>query len=193
MSLRPDLPPGRAPRAVEVTPKGAQRSGAPRRCAVDGASTAVHSKTRATARRRSAGLPPRNVLDYWWGVPPSGHVWGFARFHIDDRERAPIRTTAPEKFPSYVCAAATVENPRAANITARPRFTVLLSNLIDFMFHSPFRNSWEDRGLDHVDCPSSDDLRHFVGFRDGGSGSLVVEVMRRAVGAASDDLRSSGV
>ena len=55
---------------MEVTPKGAQRSGAPRRCAVDGASTAVHSKTRATARRRSAGLPPRNVLDYWWGVPP---------------------------------------------------------------------------------------------------------------------------
>jgi hypothetical protein len=55
---------------VEVTPKGAQRSGAPRRCAVDGTSTALHSKTRATARRRSAGLPPRNVLDYWWGVPP---------------------------------------------------------------------------------------------------------------------------
>ena len=42
-------------------------------------------------------------------------------------------------------------------------------------------------------CPSSDDLRHFVGFREGGSGSLVVEVMQRAVGAASDDLRLSGV
>ena len=25
--------------------------------------------TRATARRRPARLPPRNVLDYWWGVP----------------------------------------------------------------------------------------------------------------------------
>src|SRR5271166_3535064 len=22
------------------------------------------------ARHRPAGLPPRNVLDYWWGVPP---------------------------------------------------------------------------------------------------------------------------
>jgi len=42
-------------------------------------------------------------------------------------------------------------------------------------------------------CPSSDDLRHFVGFREGGSGSLVVEVMLRLVGAASDDLRLSGV
>jgi len=44
-----------------------------------------------------------------------------------------------------------------------------------------------------VGCPSSDDLRHFVGFREGGSGSLVVEVMRPAVDAASDDLRLSGV
>ena len=40
---------------------------------------------------------------------------------------------------------------------------------------------------------SSDDLRHFVGFREGGSGSLVVEVRRRVIGAASDDLRLSGV
>ena len=43
------------------------------------------------------------------------------------------------------------------------------------------------------ECPSSDDLRQFVGFREGGSGSSVVEVMRRVVGAASDDLRLSGV
>src|SRR5208337_3251165 len=42
-SLRPDLPPGRAPRAAEVTPKGAQRSGALRSCAVDAASTALSS------------------------------------------------------------------------------------------------------------------------------------------------------
>src|SRR5271166_4826124 len=42
-------------------------------------------------------------------------------------------------------------------------------------------------------CPSSDDLRQIVGFREGGSGSLVVEIMRRVVGAASDDLRLSGV
>ena len=40
----PTLPPGRAPRAVEVTPKGAPRTGAPRRGAVDGTSTALHSK-----------------------------------------------------------------------------------------------------------------------------------------------------
>ena len=42
-------------------------------------------------------------------------------------------------------------------------------------------------------CPSSADLGHFVGFREGGSGSLGIEVMRRSVGAASDDLRWSGV
>ena len=68
-SLRPNLPPGRAPRAVEVTRKGAQRSGAPRSCAVDGTSTTLHSNTKGQ-HRRSAGLLPRNVLDYWWGVPP---------------------------------------------------------------------------------------------------------------------------
>ncbi len=65
-SLRPDLPPGRARRAVEVTPKGAQRSGAPRLGAVDGTSTALHYKG---PRRRPAGLEPRKALDYWWGVP----------------------------------------------------------------------------------------------------------------------------
>ena len=26
--------------------------------------------TTARARRRPARLPPSNVLDYWWGVPP---------------------------------------------------------------------------------------------------------------------------
>ena len=53
---------------------------------------------------------------------------------------------------------------------------------------------WRER-LDSLlleNCPSSHDLRHFVGFREGGSESLGVEVMRRAVGAASDDLRWSG-
>jgi hypothetical protein len=61
---------------VEVTPKGAQRSGAPRRGAVDGTSTALHSKHKGdSARRRPAGLPPRNVLDYWWGVPPCNELY----------------------------------------------------------------------------------------------------------------------
>jgi hypothetical protein len=45
-SLRPNLPPGRAPRAVEVTRKGAQHSGAPHSCAVDGTSTALPSNPR---------------------------------------------------------------------------------------------------------------------------------------------------
>jgi hypothetical protein len=44
-----------------------------------------------------------------------------------------------------------------------------------------------------VGCPSSDDLRRFACFRKGGSGSSVVEIMRHAVDAASDDLRWSGV
>ena len=44
----------------------------------------------------------------------------------------------------------------------------------------------------YPDCPSSDDLRHIAGFRKGGSGSSVVEVMRRAVDAANDGLRLSG-
>ena len=38
-------------------------------------------------------------------------------------------------------------------------------------------------------CPSSDDLRHIAGFRKGGSGSCVIEIMRHAVDAASDGLR----
>jgi hypothetical protein len=59
----PTCPPGRAPRAVEVTPKGAKRSGAPRAGAVDGTSTALPSEARATTRRRAARLPPRKVLD----------------------------------------------------------------------------------------------------------------------------------
>ena len=41
-------------------------------------------------------------------------------------------------------------------------------------------------------CPSSDDLRHIVGLRKGGSGSSVIEIMRHAGGAASDGLRLSG-
>ena len=41
-------------------------------------------------------------------------------------------------------------------------------------------------------CPSSDDLRHIAGFRKGGSGSSVIEIMRHAVDAASDGLRLSG-
>jgi hypothetical protein len=43
-----------------------------------------------------------------------------------------------------------------------------------------------------VECPSSDDLRHIAGFRKGGSGSSVIEIMRHAVDAASDGLRLSG-
>ena len=35
-------------------------------------------------------------------------------------------------------------------------------------------------------CPSSDDLRHIAGFQKGGSGSSVIEIMRHAVGAASN-------
>jgi hypothetical protein len=42
-------------------------------------------------------------------------------------------------------------------------------------------------------CPTSDDLRHVAGFQKGGSGSSEIEIMRRAVGAASDGLRLSGV
>ena len=42
------------------------------------------------------------------------------------------------------------------------------------------------------DCPSSDDLRHIAGFRKGGSGSSVIEIMRHSVDAASDGLRLSG-
>ena len=42
-------------------------------------------------------------------------------------------------------------------------------------------------------CPSSDDLRQIAGFRKGGSGSSVIEIMRHAVDAASDGLRLSGV
>jgi hypothetical protein len=49
---------------------------------------------------------------------------------------------------------------------------------------------WRDQGK--RDCPSSDDLRSFDGFRKGGSGSSVIEIMRHAGGAASDDLRLSG-
>ena len=41
-------------------------------------------------------------------------------------------------------------------------------------------------------CPSSDDLRHIAGFRKGGFGSSVIEIMRHAVDAASDGLRWSG-
>jgi hypothetical protein len=41
-------------------------------------------------------------------------------------------------------------------------------------------------------CPLSDDLRHTAGFRKGGSGSSVIEIMRHAVDAASDGLRLSG-
>jgi hypothetical protein len=47
------------------------------------------------------------------------------------------------------------------------------------------------RFVEH-DCPSSDDLRHTAGFRKGGSASSVIEIMRHAVGAASDGLRLSG-
>jgi hypothetical protein len=42
-------------------------------------------------------------------------------------------------------------------------------------------------------CPSSGDLRHMAGFRKGGSGSSVVEIMRHAVDVANDDWRWSGV
>jgi hypothetical protein len=42
------------------------------------------------------------------------------------------------------------------------------------------------------DCPSPDDLRHIAGFQKGGSGSSLIEIMRHAVGAASDGLRLSG-
>jgi hypothetical protein len=52
-------------------------------------------------------------------------------------------------------------------------------------------------GEDHLimkeSCPSSDDLRHVAGFQKGGSGSSVIEIARRAVDAASDGLRLSGV
>ena len=41
-------------------------------------------------------------------------------------------------------------------------------------------------------CPSSDELRHVAGLQKGGSGSSVIEIMRHAGGAASDDLRLSG-
>jgi hypothetical protein len=41
-------------------------------------------------------------------------------------------------------------------------------------------------------CPSPDDLRHIAGFQKGGSGSSLIEIMRHAVGAASDGLRLSG-
>jgi hypothetical protein len=41
-------------------------------------------------------------------------------------------------------------------------------------------------------CPSSDDLRHIAGFQKGGFGSSLIEIMRRAVDAASDGLRLSG-
>jgi hypothetical protein len=79
---------------------------------------------------------------------------------------------------------------------------------IEFLINSPGaalgQRKWTAKGTEcsidrhHIpgsctDCPSSDDLRHFVGLREGGSGSLGVEVMRRAGGGASDDLRLSGV
>ena len=38
-------------------------------------------------------------------------------------------------------------------------------------------------------CPSSIDLRQLGGFRKGGSGSSLVEIMRHAVDAANDDWR----
>ena len=44
-----------------------------------------------------------------------------------------------------------------------------------------------------LECPSSDDLRQIAGFRKGGSGLSVIEIMRHAVDAASDGLRLSGV
>ena len=50
-----------------------------------------------------------------------------------------------------------------------------------------------DEGAGSARCPSSDDLRQFACFRKGGSGSSVIEIMRRAVDAASDGLRLSGV
>jgi co-chaperonin GroES (HSP10) len=43
-----------------------------------------------------------------------------------------------------------------------------------------------------LECPSPDDLRHIAGFQKGGSGSSLIEIMRHAVGAASDGLRLSG-
>ncbi len=42
-------------------------------------------------------------------------------------------------------------------------------------------------------CPSSGDLRQLAVAAKGGSGSSVVDLMRHAVGAASDDLRWFGV
>ena len=38
-------------------------------------------------------------------------------------------------------------------------------------------------------CPSSDDLRPIAGFRKGGFGSSLIEIMQHAVDAASDGLR----
>jgi hypothetical protein len=50
------------------------------------------------------------------------------------------------------------------------------------------------RALDesYSQCPSPDDLRHIAGFQKGGSGSSLIEIMRQAVGAASDGLLLSG-
>jgi hypothetical protein len=47
-------------------------------------------------------------------------------------------------------------------------------------------------GIDRLGCPSSDDLRHIAGLQKGGSGSSVIEIIRHAVGAASDGLRLCG-
>ena len=46
--------------------------------------------TRATARRRPARLPPRNVLDYWWGVPRRSDTHGGgSRLTLARRKVAP--------------------------------------------------------------------------------------------------------
>ena len=58
---------------------------------------------------------------------------------------------------------------------------------------APERTREELRALMNGELGTAAGRGEFVGFREGGSGSLVVEVMRRAVGAASDDLRLSGV
>src|ERR1700730_11551637 len=77
-SLRPDLPPGRAPRAVAVQDAAANAaaSAEPARTVLDRAST-VLARPGGTAPQGVAGLPPRSFsIDHWWEVPwlPTGAV-----------------------------------------------------------------------------------------------------------------------
>jgi hypothetical protein len=102
-------------------------------------------------------------------------------------------------------AAAAAATPFALQL-ARPQVEVpSTSQVSHFVFPgaqweaaSPVGLGWSIQGLAEAyqlfaTCPSSDDLRQFGCFQEGGSGSSVVEIKRHAGDAANDDLRWSGV